>query len=197
MIEINVQIHEKNDDEYEYTYNGNCVKECPEDLTPDDNGICIEKEVDLNKCSLSRKNTTLKNFDDDGGLDTLVSNYYEEYYYTEKHVSVYNNTQYDIIIYIQKECLTELNLNFPVIDFGTCYDKVQNATGLNQSLIVVLAKKYNMTTGRSSSSYSLYNPLDGTKQMLLLFAKMKKSLQKIVFQISQKNLGLIMAQWFI
>ena len=153
----------KNDDVYEFTYNGNCVKECPEDLTPDDNGICIEKEVDLNKCSLSRKNTTLKNFDDDGGLDTLVSNYYEEYYYTEKHVSVYNNTQYDIIIYIQKECLTELNLNFPVIDFGTCYDKVQNATGLNQSLIVVLAKKYNMTTGRSSSSYSLYNPLDGTK----------------------------------
>ena len=113
---------------------------------------------------MSRKSTTLKNFEDNGGLDTLVSNYYQEFYYTDRHVSLYNSSQYDILIYIQKNCLTELNLNFPVVDFGNCYSKVQTQSGLeNQNLIVVILKKIDEKTGRSSSSYSLYNPKDGTK----------------------------------
>lgn len=154
----------KNDDVYVNTYNGNCVIECPSGLIPDANGICIEENVDLNKCTWSKKETTLRNFEDNGGLDTLVSNYYEEFYYTDKHVSEYNSSEYGIIIYIQKSCLTELNLNFPVVDFGDCYRKVQNETGLlNNSLIVVLLKKLDIKTGRTSSSYSLYNPTDGSK----------------------------------
>ena len=154
----------KNDDVYMNTYNGNCVIECPSGLIPDDNGICIQENVDLNKCTWSKKEASLRNFDDSGGLDTLVTNYFEEFYYTDKHVSEYNSSEYGIIIYIQTSCLTELNLNFPVIDFGDCYFKVQNETGLlNYSLIVVLLKKLDVKTGRTSTSYSLYNPLDGSK----------------------------------
>ena len=154
----------KNDDTYTKTNEGNCVTDCPSGKVADSNGICIEENVDPNACSLSRKSTTLKNFEDNGGLDTLVSNYYQEFYYTDRHVSLYNSSQYDILIYIQKNCLTELNLNFPVVDFGNCYSKVQTQSGLeNQNLIVVILKKIDEKTGRSSSSYSLYNPKDGTK----------------------------------
>ena len=154
----------KNDDEYVNTYNGNCLIECPTGFIPDENGICIVENVDLNKCSWTKKEITLRNFDENGGLDTLVRNYYKEFYYTGRHVSEFNNSEYDIIIYIQKSCLSELNLNFPEIDFGKCYSKVQNETGLlNQSLIVVLLKKIDIKTGRTSSSYSLYNPKDGSK----------------------------------
>ena len=154
----------KNDDGYIFTYNGNCILECPTELIADVNGFCIEKkEGNITKCTLSQKEATVKNFDENGGLDTLVSNYFEEYYYTDGHISEYNSSENNILIYKQKNCLVELNLNFPVVDFGSCYDKVQNETGLNQSLIVVLVKKYDIKTGRSSSSYSLYNPVDGTK----------------------------------
>ena len=154
----------KNDDVYMYTYNGNCVIECPAEYTPDANGFCIQENIDPNQCTHTKKETSLRNFDDTGGLDTLVSNYYEEFYYTDRHVSEYNSSDYSIIIYVQKNCLLELNLNFPVIDFGECYWKVQNESGLlNNSLIVVLLKKADIKTGRTSSSYSLYNPLDGTK----------------------------------
>jgi len=154
----------KNDDIYKYTYNGNCVRQCPSGLTGDENGICIDEDSNVNKCSWSKKEAKLNNITDTEGLDILVRNYYEEFYYTDKHVSEFNSSDdYNITIYIDKNCLTELNLNFPVINFGSCYDKVQEELGLNQSLIVVLMKKYNRTTGRSSSSYSLYSPIDGSK----------------------------------
>ena len=153
----------KNDDVYINTYNGNCIIECPEGYKPDDNGFCIQEVVDPNACTYTKKETTLRNFDDEGGLDTLVTNYFEEYYYTDRHVSEYNSSEYNILIYVQKKCLTELNLNFPVVDFGSCYDKVQEESNLNQSLIVVLLKKLDIKTGRTSSSYSLYDPRDATK----------------------------------
>ena len=154
----------QNDDIYIYTYNGNCVIECPSGLIADNNGFCVEKSNSESKCSLSKKETTLRNFDSNGGLDTLVNNYYKEFYYTNKHVSEFNSKEYDIIIYIDKSCLTQLNLDFAEIDFGNCYLKVQKAYGLlNDSLIVVLLKKIDSKTGGTTSSYSLYNPFNGLK----------------------------------
>ena len=154
----------KNDKEYKFTYNGQCVKECPSDMQSDSNGFCIKEDDGSDKCVGSRHEAKLEGSNDMDGLDILVKNYYKEYYYTEKHVSGYYSSDiYNITIYIDKNCLTELNLKFPVIDFGSCYDKVQKEYGLNQSLIVVLMKKLNKTTGRTSPSYSLYSPLDGSK----------------------------------
>ena len=151
----------KKDDQYSYTYNGNCVEKCPEGMIPDDNFICIEENVD--KCTWSSKQTSLKNFGDSGGLDSLVSSYHEEFYYTTKHVSEFNSEEYNITIYIESDCLLELKLKFPYIDFGSCYEKVQNESGIDTDLIVVLLKKLDVKTGRTSPSYSLYNPKNGIK----------------------------------
>ena len=151
----------RRDDVYSYTYNGNCVVECPDGMVPDDNLICIEENTDV--CKATQKNTTLKNFEDSGGLDSLVSSYHEEFYYTTKHVSEFYSSEYNITIYIESNCLLELKLNFPYVDFGDCYKKVQQETGIDAELIVVLLKKLDVKTGRTSSSYSLYNPLDGSK----------------------------------
>ena len=151
----------KKDDRYYYTYNGNCVEKCPDEMVPDDNYICIDENVD--KCTWSSKPTSLKNFEDSGGLDSLVSSYHEEFYYTTKHVSEFNSEEYNITIYIESDCLLELKLNFPFIDFGDCYQKVQNESGIDTDLIVVLLKKLDIKTGRTSSSYSLYNPKNGIK----------------------------------
>ena len=155
----------KNHKTHNHTQNGNCVQNCEGEYESDDNGFCIQKNNNQNKCSYNKQeNITLNNFGDNGGLDIFVKNYYEEYYYTDRHVSEYINSEYRIIIYIQKNCLLELNVSFPVIDFGECYWKVQNASGLlNNSLIVTLVKKLDIKSGRTFTTQSLYNPLDGTK----------------------------------
>ena len=155
----------KNDDLYQLTYNGNCMQKCPDGLSNDTDGYCRENNNStLKMCTLSKKEAKLKNYNDETDLNILVKNYFEEFNYTDKHVSEFNSKDnYDITIYIDSNCLTELNLNFPNIDFGSCYQKVQNETGINSSLIVVLVKVLNKTTGRTSSSYSLYSPLDGSK----------------------------------
>ena len=92
-----------------------------------------------------------------------MSSYHEEFYYTTKHVSEFNSDEYNITIYIESNCLLELKLNFPYIDFGSCYEKVQNESGIDTDLIVVLLKKLDIKTGRTTSSYSLYNPKNGIK----------------------------------
>ena len=179
----------KNDDLYKFTYNGNCVIECPSGMHNDTNGFCIQDDDNLNKCTWSRKEANLERSNDMDGLDILVKNYYKEFYYTDKHVSEFNSSDnYNITIYIDKNCLTELNLDFPVIDFGACYDKVQRVSGINQSLIVVLMKKLNTTTKRTFSSYSLYNPLDGSKlEAEIICNDIKIEVQENVLNILEES----------
>ena len=151
----------KKDDIYIFLYNGICLKSCPPgtkvDLNDADN-LC--KEIDFDKCTLSLKEIRLKSFKDDGGLDSLVNNYYDEFFYTNKHISEFNNTYFNIIIYKDKSCLNELNLKYPKIDFGGCYNKVKN--NIQEDLIIVLLEKFNKNAP-PTSSYSLYNPINGKK----------------------------------
>ena len=151
----------KNDDTYRFLYNGICHERCPEgtNVNPDE-GDYICKQPNINRCTLSKKEGELKNFYDHGGLDSLVKSYNDEFSYTNQHVSEINNTNYNIIIYKDENCLTELNLEVSIIDFGECYNKVKE--GIDEDLIVVLIEKFDKK-GHSSSSYSLYNPKDATK----------------------------------
>ena len=153
----------KKDDTFKLLYNGNCLRSCPEGTSAEpEKGDYICKEIKIDQCALSLKETELKNFNDNGGIDSLVKTYYEEFSYTNKHVSEYNNTYYKILIYKENNCLNELNLLFPRINFGNCYEKVQEESGINEDLIVVLLEKYNQN-GPTTSSYSLYNPKNGVK----------------------------------
>jgi len=153
----------KNELKYKIAYNGNCVEKCPDGFTNIDSYCKKNKNYTSERCTWSKKEAKIKNYDDEHGLNNLVKEYFEEFYSLETHVSEFKSTDYNITIYIDSSCLIELNLDFPNIDFGSCYQKVQNETGINTSLIVVLVKVLNKTTGRTSSSYSLYSPLDGSK----------------------------------
>ena len=153
----------KKDDTFKLLYNGNCLRSCPEGTSAEpEKGDYICKEIKTDQCALSLKETDLENFNDKGGIDSLVKTYYEEFSYTNKHVSEYNNTRYKILIYKEKNCLNELNLLFPRINFGSCYEKVQVESGIYEDLIVVLLEKYNQNAPKTSS-YSLYNPKNGVK----------------------------------
>ena len=160
------------DDTYRYLYNGNCLIECPSGTKIDESKndlLCREQNID--ECRLSKKEAGLKNFYEDGGLDSLVKSYTDEFFYTRKHVSEFNNTEFKILIYRDESCLKELNVKFPTINFGGCYEKVKvtlvdgkiyNNISQVDDLTVVLLERYGKNGG-SASSYSLYHPLTGQK----------------------------------
>ena len=153
----------KNDDTFKFLYNGICRSSCPEGTSANPGvGDYLCKEPNPDQCSLSKKETVLKNFNDNGGIDSLVKSYFDEFSYTNKHVSEFNNIYYKLLIYKDKNCLEELKVKFSFIDFGDCYEKVKGESGIEEDLIVVLLEKYNKNA-QSTSSYSLYNPQNGVK----------------------------------
>ena len=153
----------KKDEVYRFLYNGICLRECPEGTKAniaEGDYLCREKNAD--ECTISKKEAGLKNFYEDGGLDSLVKSYNDEFFYTQKHVSEFNNTNFKMLIYIDENCLSELNVKFPKVNFGDCYEKVQKEKGITDNLIIVLLERFGKNGG-SFSSYSLYNPYTGQK----------------------------------
>lgn len=141
----------------------------------------------------SSDESKLESSNDMDGLDIVVSNYYKEYYYTENHVSIFKNgdkcgtEDYNFTIYRQKNCLIDLNLSFAVIDFSSCYDKVQEALGLNQSLIILLKRQLNKTTGAKYSNFYFYDPRNGERLNLSnLCEDVKMEVQDSIYDLLER-----------
>ena len=68
------------------------------------------------------------------------------------------------MLYKSSECITELQLAMPEIDFGSCYLKVQDKYGLKDTtLLVAIIDKYSNKKSNPITSYSFYNPITGEK----------------------------------
>ena len=146
----------KKDDIYKYQYNGMCLDNCPEN-TENDNFLC--KEIDPDKCKLSEKDIELNK--GLGSIETLVKAYSEEFSYTNNHISKFKNNEYNIIIYKNENCINELSINLPKVNFGNCYIKVKEEYKINEDLIIVIADKLNQNN--PSTSYSFFHPKTGNK----------------------------------
>ena len=147
----------KKDEKYKYLYNGNCVKECPTG-TRNDNYICI---VNNNKCSFGQNDIYLSYKDNLEIIGTLVKSYVSEFYYTDNYISLYKNTNFSIMIYKNGDCISELNLEMPNVNFQSCYDKVKTKYNITQKLIIVIVNKKESNSGKTF--YSFYHPLSGLK----------------------------------
>ena len=145
----------KKDEEYKYLYNGNCIKECP-DGTQNENYICILND---NKCTLGKNEIYLDNKDELKIIPTLVKSYISEFQYTDNYISLYQNDKYSIMIYKNGDCISELSLEMPDVDFQSCYEKVKTRYGITQKLIIVIVKELI----NSKTYQSFYHPLSGFK----------------------------------
>ena len=183
-IEVNKYIKDKNkcikdctkDLTYKYLFNGICLEKCPEN-TINDNFLCKFKNYD--KCTFSYKEISkLKNYNENGGINALVRSYMDEFNYTNKHISLLINANFQLVIYKDKVCYTELynqnenNLNIrnldenktihlPIIDFQDCYDKVKNVSNITGDLIITLYENYKFKN--PFTTYSFYHPQTGEK----------------------------------
>ena len=151
-----------NDGEYLFQYNGECLKDCPEGTSKDSKShIC--KLINKESCSKSSSEFELYNFLKEGGVEKIAKTYSLEFNYTDKHISIFKNEVYSIMLYKDKDCISELELTMPEIDFGTCYTNIQNNIKINTPLIVAIVEKYNDKKSNPITSYSFYNPINGEK----------------------------------
>ena len=152
----------KKEDKYQYQYGGQCLENCPNYTSPNEDNKCIDDNIDF--CSKSENKIELQEFLSSGGVDFNAKNYAKEFGYTLKHVSHFYNNIYSILIYKDVNCIDELSINIPKVDFGDCYIKVQENLDppTNDKLIVALVERENEQK-KSSISYFFYHPETGEK----------------------------------
>ena len=151
------------DEIYKYQYNGECYEICPNDTIVDkSNHLCKIPNVD--SCTQSSNQFELYNFLKEGGVEKIAKIYSQEFNYTNKHISLYVNEVYSIMLYKNKDCISELGLPMPEIDFLDCYTKVKNSIGMKESdLIVAIIDKKSNKKPNPITSYAFYNPKTGEK----------------------------------
>ena len=149
--------------EHKYQYGGQCQTDCPKNTVHNSNNICIDI-LDNNSCAKSEVQIDLQEFLQNGGIELNAKNYAKEFSYTTKHVSLLYNDLYSILIYKDDNCIKELSINMPKIDFGSCYTKVQKniSDSTNDKTIIVLIERLNAQK-KSSISYAFYHPTTGEK----------------------------------
>ena len=160
-----IKIPEKNkcidkcskDPTFNYTYNNICFKQCP-DKTLDNDGdlIC---EDDPTKCVLTNKEYYISNNTNISlELELLIEKYAKEYNYTENHVSLIKLGNYNITLYKNKSCISELSISSKQLDLSSATSKVKNHYNIseNKELIVGLIKN-NLGT----ESFEVYDPSTG------------------------------------
>ena len=151
-----------NDREYKYRYNGECFKQCPNNTKDDNDFIC--KDEQNHECFLTKNELYFFNenitFED---IENLVVKYIDEFNYTNYHVSLYTDGNYTITIYIQNECILDLGLGIPKIDFGSCYEKIKkNENFTNEELIIVIIdKKIDSKNNKKVIKYGIFSSLTG------------------------------------
>ena len=149
-----------NDDKYKLQYNGECIEKCPEETKVEGNKC---KVTNINTCSLSLYEFVLSYKDiESNNIESITKNYAEEFNYTNNQIVKFKNDEYSLVIYKNSTCIKELSLMVPEIDFGKCYEKVKKVYNITQDLIVALLEK-KVEIGSASTSYGLFNPINGEK----------------------------------
>ena len=152
------------DNLYKYRYNGECLQKCPNNTFHDDNKYLC-KDINLNKCLLSENEyNSLNENISEKEIEKFVKNYAKEFQYTDNHISVFKNKIYSVTIYKNAECISDLNLTIPQIDFGDCYKKVkENYTIENNLVIAIISKKVDGVIYPKMVSFSMHEPNLGNK----------------------------------
>lgn len=129
---------------YKYQYGGQCYEECPPyTSTFNKSNTCLD--VNIDSCAITENTIDLQEFLLNGGIDVNAKSYAKEFGYTTKHISHFFNSIYSILLYKEPNCIEELKVNMPKVDFGSCYIKVQNSldSSINDKIIIALIEKSN------------------------------------------------------
>mgnify|MGYP006873017455 CR=1 FL=1 len=146
---------------YKYQYNSECFEKCPNNTFSNSLKICEDNNTDI--CSLSIFNFDL-NIQEMNSYDIELSsiNYAREFSYTENHISQYNNELYSYILFKNDDCINKLSLSFSIIDFGSCYEKMQSYYNTTKKLIIALMNVKN-DINKPLTLYEVFEPETGKR----------------------------------
>ena len=144
----------KQDKEYKYLYSGQCLKNCPSH-TKNTSFICTENPNTgyLSTNVLYDNNLT--------SVDNYVKTFISEFGYSPKHATLYNNENYNILLYRSPNIINDLSLKMTKVDFKDCYEKVKQEYGINEDLVITVVDKKNVNN--PTSYYSFFHPKTGEK----------------------------------
>ena len=147
----------KNDNKYKWQYNGECILKCPDDKFENTTTNICENEK--NKCTLSRKEIKFYNNSDvEAYIEQMAKAYSQEFFYTNDHITNYKSQNIDMIFYKNVECINELQLSTPQIDFSSCMAKL-NVTMDNLIIAVI-----DLLSGDNpQTTYGLFNSTTGKR----------------------------------
>jgi len=181
------------EEKYKYQYGGFCLEKCPDNTKANSEKVCMEENVE--HCSKNENEIDLYEFLTSGGVDFNAKNYAKEFHYTDKHLSYYYNSQYSILIYKDSNCIEELNIKMPKVDFQSCYIKVQESLKpINDKVIISLVEKLNGNQ-KSKISYFFYHPKTGEKLDADIICKDEEVVIKesVMNQLNNSNVNLVSA----
>ena len=150
----------KMDEIYKYQYNGECLEICPENTISNNLNQCLDAKTEI--CTLTIKKTKmigiLLNFNH---INEIVKRFAEEFSYTYNHITQLIADNYRILLYRNISCLSNMNLNSSIIDFGECLNKINYYYNISSPIIAVIDRlgKYN----NPSTAYGFFNPITGEK----------------------------------
>ena len=148
------------DEIYKYNYNGECLENCPNNTIPNNLNKCLD--INTEKCTLTIKLTKiiglLLKFND---INKMVKRYAKEFSYTNNHVSQFLADNYRILLYKNLSCLSNMNLNSSIIDFGDCLNQINYYYNISSPIVAIIDRlgKYN----NPSTSYGFFDPITGEK----------------------------------
>ena len=151
------------DDEYKYQYDGECFKECPNNSSDNNDYKCLDNNINI--CSLSKKDININNdIIAQEEMDNLAKSYMKEFFYTDNHISLFDYSNYEIVLYKNFECISDLSLEIPRVNLGECYEKIKIKYDIEENLILLMLiqkKEYNKYP--VIISFYVYSPYTGNQ----------------------------------
>ena len=160
-----IKIQEKNkcidkcikDPTYKYTYNNLCYEHCPNN-TIDNDGYFICKD-DPSKCILTRHQIFIYNNSNiNEEINSVVEKYAKEYNYTNNHVSVISFGDYDLTLYKNKSCVSELAVSINLLDLSSASSKVKNHYNMDEKEELIVGIVSNSS---GYETFEVYDPQSG------------------------------------
>jgi len=160
-----IKIQEKNkcidkcekDPTFKYTYNNLCYDKCPNN-TIDHDGDFICKD-DPSKCILTKQQYfILNNSNINEEINSVIEKYAKEYNYTNNHVSVISLGDYDITLYKNKSCVSELAVSSNLLDLSSPISKVKNHYDIDEKEELIIGI---VSNNSGYETFEVYDPQSG------------------------------------